>query len=65
MVQRSPVRYRTWFPAHADWHFRADCLAAPARAGLDDYVKKPDSAFAWTQTGTLNDAGRDHHHASR
>ena len=26
----------------------------PARAGLDEYVKKPDSAFAWSQTGSLN-----------
>ena len=26
----------------------------PARAGLDEYVKKPDSAFAWSQTSNLN-----------
>jgi PhoPQ-activated pathogenicity-related protein len=25
--------------------------ASVARAGLDEYVKKPDSAFSWTQTG--------------
>ena len=24
-----------------------------AKRGLDDYVKKPDSAFAWSQTGTM------------
>jgi PhoPQ-activated pathogenicity-related protein len=29
----------------------------PAKAGLDEYVKKPDSAFAWSQTGTLNAPG--------
>ena len=26
--------------------------ATVARAGLDEYVKKPDSAFSWTQTGS-------------
>ncbi len=26
-------------------------MATEARAGLDDYVKKPDPAFAWTQVG--------------
>jgi PhoPQ-activated pathogenicity-related protein len=26
-------------------------VASAARAGLDDYVKKPDPAFAWSQTG--------------
>jgi PhoPQ-activated pathogenicity-related protein len=26
-------------------------LASGARAELDDYVKRPDAAFAWTQTG--------------
>jgi PhoPQ-activated pathogenicity-related protein len=25
--------------------------ATVARAGLDEYIKKPDSAFSWTQTG--------------
>lgn len=29
----------------------------PARAGLDEYVKKPDAAFAWSQTGTQNSLG--------
>jgi PhoPQ-activated pathogenicity-related protein len=36
-------------------------MPRPARAGLDDYVKKPDPAFAWTQlsnhttpAGTIN-----------
>lgn len=28
----------------------AALIAAPARAGLDEYVKAPDSAFAWKQT---------------
>ena len=28
--------------------------ASVARAGLDEYVKKPDSAFGWTQTGNHN-----------
>jgi PhoPQ-activated pathogenicity-related protein len=27
-----------------------------ARAGLDEYVKKPDSAFSWTQTGNHDTA---------
>ena len=26
--------------------------ASVARAGLDEYVKKPDPAFAWSETGT-------------
>ena len=26
----------------------------PARAGLDEYVKKPDSSFAWSQTSSLS-----------
>ena len=28
-----------------------------ARAGLDEYVKKPDSSFAWSQTASLNTPG--------
>jgi PhoPQ-activated pathogenicity-related protein len=32
-------------------------LAQQARAGLDDYVKKPDPSFAWSQTGTLDAPG--------
>jgi PhoPQ-activated pathogenicity-related protein len=32
-------------------------IPSPARAGLDDYVKKPDSAFAWTKAGEHNTAG--------
>ena len=31
----------------------------PARAGLDEYVKKPDSAFAWSQIGNRIHAGRE------
>ncbi len=27
------------------------------RAGLDEYVKKPDSSFAWSQTSSLNTPG--------
>ena len=29
-----------------------------ARADLDEYVKKPDSAFAWSQTSSVSDQGR-------
>jgi hypothetical protein len=31
--------------------------ARSARAGLDEYIKKPDSSFAWSQTGSLNTPG--------
>ena len=31
--------------------------ARSARAGLDEYVKKPDSSFAWSQTSSVNTPG--------
>ena len=37
------------------WLFGLVSLGIPgvARADLDEYVKKPDSAFAWSQTSSV------------